>query len=55
MAADLTDETAAQRVVDTAVHRWGRLDLLVGNIGTTSVSGPAGPGDQLQVVAEERA
>jgi NAD(P)-dependent dehydrogenase (short-subunit alcohol dehydrogenase family) len=54
-ASLLADLRAAQRVVDAAVHRWGRLDLLVGNIGTTSVSGPAGPGDRVQVVAEERA
>ena len=46
---------AAQRVVDAAVHRWGRLDILVSNIGTTSVSGPAAPGDRVEVVAEERA
>ena len=24
---------AAQRVVDAAVHRWGRLDVLVSNVG----------------------
>jgi hypothetical protein len=45
----------AQRVVDAAVHRWGRLDILVNNTGTTSVSGPAAPGDRVQVAAEERA
>ena len=48
VAADLTDETAAQRVVDAAVHRWGRLDILVNNAGMTSVSDPAAPGDRLQ-------
>ena len=36
---------AAQRVVDAAVHRWGRLDILVNNTGTTSVSGP---GDRVE-------
>ena len=48
VAADLTDEAAAQRVVDAAVHRWGRLDILVNNAGMTSVSDPAAPGDRLQ-------
>jgi 3-oxoacyl-[acyl-carrier protein] reductase len=48
VAADLTDEAAAQRVVDAAVHRWGRLDILVNNAGMTSVSEPAAPGDRLQ-------
>ena len=48
VAADLTDEAAAQRVVDAAVHRWGRLDILVNNAGMTSVSDPTAPGDRLQ-------
>ena len=31
----------AQRVVDAAVHRWGRLDVLVSNVGRRPVPGPS--------------
>jgi ketoreductase RED2 len=34
---DIADPDAAQRLVDTAVERWGRLDTLVNNAGTTAV------------------
>jgi ketoreductase RED2 len=34
---DITDPDAAQRMVDTALSRWGRLDTLVNNAGTTAV------------------
>jgi pteridine reductase len=33
VAGDLADVAAAERVVDTAVARWGRLDVLVNNSG----------------------
>jgi len=34
---DIADEAAARRLVDTVVHRHGRLDVLVNNAGTTEV------------------
>lgn len=38
IVADLTVDGSAQRLVDAAVNRWGRLDILVNNAGMTSVS-----------------
>ncbi|QVQ52273.1 SDR family oxidoreductase [Spiractinospora alimapuensis] len=32
---DLTDRATAERMVDTAVDRWGRLDVLHNNVGIT--------------------
>ena len=40
VAADLTDPASAQRTVDAATARWGRLDVVVNNAGMTSVAGP---------------
>ncbi|MFD4584898.1 SDR family NAD(P)-dependent oxidoreductase [Streptomyces sp. NPDC058423] len=34
---DIVEEGAAEKVVATAVERWGRLDLLVNNAGSTAV------------------
>ena len=34
---DISDPDAARRLVDTALERWGRLDTLVNNAGTTAV------------------
>ncbi len=34
---DITDPDAARRMVDAATQRWGRLDTLVNNAGTTAV------------------
>jgi ketoreductase RED2 len=34
---DITDPAAAQRLVDTALERWGRLDTLINNAGTTAL------------------
>jgi 3-oxoacyl-[acyl-carrier protein] reductase len=34
-AADVSDEQAAQRVIEAALERWGRLDVLVNNAGIT--------------------
>ena len=34
---DITDPVAAQGLVDAALDRWGRLDTLVNNAGTTAV------------------
>jgi 3-oxoacyl-[acyl-carrier protein] reductase len=36
--ADLTVEGSAELLVQTAVQRWGRLDIVVNNAGMTSVS-----------------
>ena len=44
LAADLTDPASAQRVVDAAIARWGRLDVLVNNAGMTSVGRAAARG-----------
>jgi ketoreductase RED2 len=35
--ADITDPEAAQSLVDVALERWGRLDTLVNNAGTTAL------------------
>jgi ketoreductase RED2 len=35
--ANITEPTAAQALVDAAVARWGRVDTLVNNAGTTVV------------------
>ncbi|MFF2993297.1 SDR family NAD(P)-dependent oxidoreductase [Streptomyces sp. NPDC057950] len=34
---DIREENAADRVVATAVERWGRIDVLVNNAGATAV------------------
>jgi NAD(P)-dependent dehydrogenase (short-subunit alcohol dehydrogenase family) len=33
IAGDLTEEGPAARLIETAVARWGRLDILVNNVG----------------------
>jgi ketoreductase RED2 len=35
--ADIADPAGAQRLVDAALARWGRIDTLVNNAGTTAV------------------
>jgi ketoreductase RED2 len=35
--ADISDEEQGQRLVQAALDRWGRLDVLVNNAGTTEV------------------
>jgi 3-oxoacyl-[acyl-carrier protein] reductase len=37
--ADLTDETAAARLVEAVLERFGRLDVLVNNAGMTQTGG----------------
>lgn len=34
---DITDPDVPQRIVDAALARWGRLDVLVNNAGTTAL------------------
>jgi NAD(P)-dependent dehydrogenase (short-subunit alcohol dehydrogenase family) len=36
VAVDLTDDAAPQRIVSTAVDRWGHIDFLVNNAGVGS-------------------
>ena len=36
LAVDLTDDDAPQRIVDLALSRWGRIDVLVNNAGVGS-------------------
>ncbi|GAA1890677.1 SDR family NAD(P)-dependent oxidoreductase [Actinomadura bangladeshensis] len=36
-AADLRAPETAQQVIDTAIERWGRVDVLVNNAGATKV------------------
>jgi 3-oxoacyl-[acyl-carrier protein] reductase len=40
VAADLTVATEANRVIQAALERFGRLDVVVNNAGMTSVSSP---------------
>ena len=37
VACDLTDEASPQRLVDTAVERYGRLDIVIANAGIIQV------------------
>jgi NAD(P)-dependent dehydrogenase (short-subunit alcohol dehydrogenase family) len=39
--ADVTDVDACSAAVRTAVDRWGRLDILVNNVGTSRIRGNA--------------
>src|SRR5690348_120211 len=36
LAVDLTDDDAPQRIVESALSRWGRIDFLVNNAGIGS-------------------
>src|SRR5690242_3181341 len=40
LAADLTDADAAPGLVAAALHRWGRLDIVVNNAGMISAAVP---------------
>ena len=40
MVGDLTVQGSAQALVDAAIGRWGRLDIVVNNAGMVSVSDP---------------
>ena len=47
--ADVSDEAQARSLVDAATERWGRLDVLVNNAGTTQVI----PHEDLDAVTDE--
>jgi 3-oxoacyl-[acyl-carrier protein] reductase len=42
VSADLTDSGQASTLVESALQRFGRLDVVVNNAGMTSVADPAG-------------
>lgn len=39
LEADVTDDSSCRRAIGATVERWGRLDILVNNVG---IAGPAG-------------
>jgi NAD(P)-dependent dehydrogenase (short-subunit alcohol dehydrogenase family) len=41
VACDVTDEAACRAAVDQTLRQWGRLDILVNNVGTARVPGDA--------------
>jgi len=47
--ADVADPDACARLVGAAVEKWGRLDILINNAGTTKVI----PHDDLDAVTDE--
>lgn len=47
--ADISDEDQAKALVQTAIDRWGRLDVLINNAGATRVI----PHDDLDAVTAE--
>ena len=38
VAADVRDESSVKTLVDTVITKWGRLDILINNAGTSSAS-----------------
>ena len=52
MHADVSDEGACRASVDLAVSTWGRVDVLVNNVG---IGGPPGDATQLDLEAWDRA
>lgn len=49
MQADVADDAACRKLIDTAMREFGRLDVLVNNAGTTRFI----PFDQLEAVKKE--
>jgi NAD(P)-dependent dehydrogenase (short-subunit alcohol dehydrogenase family) len=52
IAADVTNAADCQRIVDLAVSKYGRLDILVNNVGVT---GPKGSSIEVDIAAFTRA
>ncbi len=50
---DLTQSDVADTIVQHALDRWGRLDIVVQNAGMTSVSDPAAAGQPLGATSWE--
>jgi short-subunit dehydrogenase len=51
VACDVTDETAPQQLIDTAIEHYGRLDIVISNAGVIQV----GPVEDTQVAQYRRA
>jgi NAD(P)-dependent dehydrogenase (short-subunit alcohol dehydrogenase family) len=51
VSTDVTDEAAVGKMIDTTVSKFGRLDVVFNNAGTTA---PAAPIDELDVDAWRR-
>jgi NAD(P)-dependent dehydrogenase (short-subunit alcohol dehydrogenase family) len=47
MRCDVTDEDACRQAVEATVQKWGRLDILVNNVGMAKVPGDATKVDML--------
>jgi NAD(P)-dependent dehydrogenase (short-subunit alcohol dehydrogenase family) len=52
LVADVTDQEDCARIVQTAVSTWGRLDILVNNVG---ISGPQGTAVEVDMAAWDHA
>ena len=51
---DVTQESEWQRAVETAVTRFGKLDVLVNNAGIGSIRGPDGQRVSIEYLTEEQ-
>jgi len=51
ISTDVTDEAAVAKMIDTTISKFGRLDVVFNNAGTTA---PAAPIDELEVDAWRR-
>src|SRR5262249_18604264 len=52
LEADVTDPPSCQRIVAETVKRWGRLDILVNNVG---IDGPRGNAVEVDIDQWDRA
>ena len=48
VAGDLTHVDTAPTLVDAAIQRWGRLDIVIQNAGMTSISSPSSAAGNIQ-------